>query len=175
MSNEIENLVKAITDATRNAFTDLFKNNERFYYCVLMTTGEALPPFISAWSWEALERKVENRTDEFEYLKWSYADSPYYDYGAEYFKEVIELFAKRPNLHNLDDEHYYKEFDLRLNAMELAMRKLDEEGIFELNQNRKEVYINVELMPPCVSNTERALRLNKKENITNWLIEAAEE
>jgi hypothetical protein len=175
MSNEIETLVKAITNATRNAFVDLFKNNERFYYCVLMTTEEALPPFISAWSWEALERKAGNRTDEFEVLKWSYADSPYYNYGTEYFKEVRELFAKRPNIYDLDDELYDKEFDLRLSAMELAIKQLDKEGIFELNQHRSEVYVNVEIMPPCISNTERALRLNKEENITNWLIEAAEE
>jgi len=174
MSNEIETLVKAITNATRNAFTDLFTNNERFYYCVLMTTGEALAPFISAWSWEALERTSRGRT-ELEVLKWSYADSPYYNYGEKYFNEVRELFAKRPNIYDLDDEFYDKEYDLRLSAMELAMKQLDKERIFELNQHRSEVYINVELMPPCVSNTERALRLNKKENIINWLIEAAEE
>ena len=172
MSSEIEILIKTIANATKNAFIDLFRNNEKFYYCVLITTGEALPPFISAWSWEAFKRTADNDDN----VKWSYADSPYCAYGyEEYFTEVREIFGKRPNIHDLDDELYDKEFDLRLNAMELAMKQLDKEGIFELNQSRKEVYINVEIMPPDFSNTERALRLNKKENITNWLIEAAEE
>ena len=35
MINEIEIIVEAITDATRKAFIELLKNNEKYYYCVL--------------------------------------------------------------------------------------------------------------------------------------------
>jgi len=78
MSSEIENLVKVIANATKNAFIDLFRNNEKFYYCALVTTEEALPPFISAWSREALKRTAKNKSLEFaDDVKWSYADSPF--------------------------------------------------------------------------------------------------
>jgi hypothetical protein len=43
-----------------------------------------------------------------------------------------------------------------------------------LNQLRNNIYIHVEVMPPDESNTMRALRLNKRENILDWLHEASE-
>jgi len=55
------------------------------------------------------------------------------------------------------------------------MKQLDKEGFFKLNQPRENIYINVELMPPDSTNTERALRLNERNNITEWLAEAAED
>lgn len=89
-------------------------------------------------------------------MKWSYADSPYYAFGDNYFENVKRLFYDRENIHKLDEE----EFKLRLQAMEEAMKRLDAKGIFALNQPRNKVYINVELMSPDSSNTKRALRLN---------------
>jgi hypothetical protein len=176
MINKIEIIVEAIADATRKAFIELFKNNEKYYYCVLLTTGEALPPCISAWSWEALNKMSMQYSEEYAQVrKWSYADSPYYAFGEEYFDEVKRLFEQRPNMDYFNESLWNEEFNFRLMVMELAIKKLDNEGLFELNQPRKDVYINVELMPPDSTNTERALRLNKKENITNWLLEASED
>jgi len=53
--------------------------------------------------------------------------------------------------------------------MVYAMKKLDETGIFALNQPREQVYINVELMPPADTDIERALSLNNPDNIGEWL------
>ncbi|MCZ7681911.1 MAG: DUF4303 domain-containing protein [Sandaracinaceae bacterium] len=53
----VDELADAIRRAARAAFAQLFaeRAGERFYYCTLVTTGEALPPVPSAWSHEALE------------------------------------------------------------------------------------------------------------------------
>lgn len=64
--------------------------------------------------------------------------------------------------------------DFRLTAMVEAMSILDKEGLFAHNQLRKNMLINVELMPPDASNTQRALKLNNPENIKDYLQEAAE-
>ena len=58
---------------------------------------------------------------------------------------------------------------IRLAAMVYAMKKLDETGIFALNQVREQVYINVELMPPDDTDVERALSFNNPDNIKEWL------
>ena len=58
MTPELQLLGDAIFEATQKAFLKLFENGEHYYYCVLLTTGEALPPCIAAWSVEALERFV---------------------------------------------------------------------------------------------------------------------
>lgn len=55
-----------------------------------------------------------------------------------------------------------------------AMSILDSEGLFAQNQSRKNILINVELMPPDASNTQRALELNNPEDIEDYLQEAAE-
>ena len=68
-----------------------------------------------------------------------------------------------------NEEQWDKEYNLRLAAMVYAMKKLDETGIFALNQVREQVYINVELMPPDDTDIERALYFNKAENIEEWL------
>lgn len=58
---------------------------------------------------------------------------------------------------------------IRLAAMVYAMKKLDETGIFALNQPREQVYINIELMPPDDTDVERALSFNNTDNIEEWL------
>src|SRR5262245_5223762 len=95
-------LTDAITDATRKAVSELFRQHpERFYYCSLITTGEAHRPHISAWSKEALDavaRKDPDPVGARQLLKWSYADSPYCCFGDEYFEVVKELFGRRPRM-----------------------------------------------------------------------------
>lgn len=173
MDNELILLAKEIALAAEKSFLSLFKNNESYYYCVLVTTGEALPPFISAWSAEALEIFAQQTSKvDADLSKWFYVDSPYFDFGEENFEIVKELFyAREDDLKN----DFFKEIDFRVEAMVLAMELLDKKGIFSLNQPRNKVYINVEVVPPDSSNTIRALRLNKKEDILGWLNEAAED
>lgn len=173
-----ESLVFMIQKATKKAFTQLFQeHNENFYYCSLITTGEGLCPIISAWSEEALENAVKDVADveEARYdLKWSYAESPYFAYGEEYFEEVKKVFSERMKQCTTDDEKE-KEVLLRINSMERVMHNLDKEGIFGKGKKRLDIVINAEFMPPDYTNTERAFRLNPKEALKQWLEEMAEE
>jgi len=79
-------------------------------------------------------------------------------------------------LQDLEADQRNREFAFRLEAMELAMKRLDDEGIFALNQLRASVCVLVEVMPPDELNTEIALRLNKADSpaMQAWLAEAAE-
>lgn len=173
-----EVLVRAIQEAAQKALNQLFvNNNEKFYYCSLITTGEGLCPIISAWSEEALE-KVANESDNVEeakyYLKWSYDESPYFAYGEEYFEGVDKVFLERMNK-LITDKEKDREIQLRINSMEKVMHNLDMGGMFGRGEKRLGIVINAEFMPPDFTNTERALRLNPKEALSQWLEEIAEE
>lgn len=175
MDKDLKLLVDEIARATEKSFLNLFQNKEIYYYCALVTTGEAVAPVISAWSWEALENVAKKYSKEdADLIKWSYADSPYWNFGCENFETVRKLFNERL-LDYTDEIKWFKEIDFRIEAMVLALEKLDKKEIFSLNQPRSKVYVNVEVMPPDETNTIRALRLNKRENILDWLNEAAEE
>ncbi|CAK7065445.1 MAG: hypothetical protein MESAZ_01852 [Saezia sanguinis] len=54
MAGDTELLTAEIVKAAGKAFRELFENGESYYYCTLITTGEALAPTVSAWTWEAL-------------------------------------------------------------------------------------------------------------------------
>lgn len=173
-------LARAIEKAAEQAFTDLFQRHpESYYYLTLITTGEAHPPFVAAWSHEALAAAVADAADpqqEREELKWSYADAPYMDYGSNYFEPVRALFDKRPPMDPFQSEKAWnKEYDIRLNAMETAMARLDAKGLFGTGAERLKKVVLVETMPPDYSNTLRAKRLNPPEALTTWLAEIAED
>lgn len=172
-------LYMKLLKATKTAFTELFKEHEEFfYYCTLVTTGEGNCPYISAWSWQALKNfKDQEHIPDTEIIdyKWSYADSPYCAYGWEYFKEVEEyVVANKPK--NIDDaEDWFSWESALLATMETVMSTLDEQGVFGMGARRKSMLVNAEIMPPDYTNTIRALRLNRKEDIHIWLREAAED
>ena len=46
--------------------------------------------------------------------------------------------------------------------------------MFGQGEQRLNIVINAEFMPPDYTNTERALRLNPQETLKEWLEEAAE-
>jgi hypothetical protein len=172
-------LVAAIAAATEAAVRDLFRAHagEHFYFLVLVTTGEALAPHLTAWSTEALERVALERPEQpdlRELLRWSYADSPYCISGEQHFAEVRRLFAAMgvpgPEAPEARDEAYA----FKLGAMEEALARLDAAGVFGRGAARAQVYVNVEVVPPDWTNTERALRLNPPEALEAWLREAAE-
>lgn len=172
-------LVDAVAAATLAAVTELFREHPRdhFYYCSLVTTGEALPPILVAWSWEALAAAASRCQDDPNAranLKWSYADSPFCDYGSEHFREVRLLFDARGALDPFAPEAWQAEYTLRLSAMEEALARLDRSGLFGTGRQRAAIVINVECMPPDHTNVQRALRLNPPEALTEWLEEAAE-
>lgn len=173
-----EILVELIQAATEKALNKLFKEHkERFYYCSLITTGEGLCPIVSAWSEEALERvaREEEEVEEAKYyLKWSYAETPYFAYGEEYFVEVNKVFLERMRKLTTENEKD-NEIQLRINSMEKVMHNLDMKGMFGKGEQRLDIVINAEFMPPDYTNTERALRLNPKDALNEWLEEIAEE
>lgn len=179
MKSEIDEfLVEIIQDATYKAIKKLFQDHkEKFYYCSLITTGEGLCPIISAWSEEALERTAKEEQDVERakyYLKWSYAETPYYAYGEEYFEDVNRVFLERMRKLTTEKERD-REIQLRINSMEKVMYNLDMDGIFGQGKERLGIVINAEVMPPDFTNTERALRLNPREALNEWLEEIAEE
>lgn len=169
----------AIESAARNAFLSLFSFHlGDYYYCSLITTGEAHAPIVSAWSWQALDSAVRNTqrsSEEAHLLKWSYSDSPFFRYGWEYFAQVREVFDERPRINALmTDVEWEKEYNFRLSAIENAMATLDAEGIFGTGDRRDRVVILVEVVPPDRTNVDRAIRLNPLAALREWLAEAAE-
>lgn len=150
-------LADALTAATRAAVTNLFRDNpgHAFYYVTLTTPGEAFGPALSAWSHEALAQRAD--ADE---VRYSYADSPFSILGEEHLKPVRDLFAARPAVFDLDDEASDAEFDLRLRAMETALRRLSDEGLFGAGEARAEILILAEVVPEDEDNVARARRLN---------------
>lgn len=169
-----EDLVREIKSATRAAYKKLIQSHPgNYYYFCLNTSGDATAPVLSAWSIEALEETAKNLKEK-KYFKWSYAESPYYLFGQELFLEVEQLFLRRPDIRYLSLEDREKEFNLRLNSMETALKELDLEGLFGKNNLRNRIVINAEVMPPDYTNTERAIRLNPPEAIVDWLQEASE-
>lgn len=162
--------------ATRAAFEKLFETKEHFYYCTLTTTGDGLTPVISAWSEEALEREADGDEDVKYDIEWSYVDSPYYAWEYDTFEEVTDLLNECPKMSDMSVDEWEAELELRLDVMEEVMRKLDEEGLFSLTQDRGDIVIGAEIMPPDESNTERASRLNDEDSemFCRWLEEVAE-
>lgn len=175
-----ETLRDAIRGAARAALRGLFDTHrEDFYYVTLVTTGEALRPCISAWSTQALAARVaQDGPDSKDWLEWSYADSPYFCHGDAHFEAVARLFLLRPGPQALPTtEAWQAEYELRLEAMESAMRQLDGEGLFGQGDERLRICVLVEVVPPDASNAERARRLNPPNSpaLHTWLNEAGEQ
>lgn len=173
-----EELVEIFVKAAGNAFFSLKENyKEQFYYYAFIF-DEGMHPYISAWSYEALDKSISDNkiTDEEKsWWKWDYSDSPYVVYGYdEFFNEVSELLDKRASELS-DDELYDMEWDIRVNSMEEAMKRLDQSGLFGINDDRKRVVINVEIAPPDCSEYNRALRLNPESSLLSEYLECCEE
>ena len=178
-----EYFVEILREAVRKAFTDLFHEHaeEHFYYCTLVLIEAQGCPVVSAMSEEALEKVIKKYQEEYKYetpedvlrseLKWSYADSPYCIYGEQYFTEVQKIIEQR----DMEETEDLEDYEFRMDSMEKVMADLDKEGIFGSGEKRKKIVVAAEVMPPDYTNTPRVLRLNARENLTEWLEEAAEE
>ena len=169
-------LTEMVYGAAKRAFTELFKQHpdEHFYYCSLTTDGAASGPAFTAWSAEALRKAVAedpepNKALALQMLKWSYGESPYFCFMDELFEPVREAFQSRPEL---DGPLWDAEYELRMRAMETAMCRLDQEGIFGSGDVREDMVIAVEVMPPDHTNTERVKRLNRnRRSLEIWMVE----
>ncbi|WP_295219625.1 DUF4303 domain-containing protein [Ruminococcus sp.] len=178
MNNSGFELEKMLTNSAGKCIKQLFHDHkEQFYYCAFIKL-ENSTPFISAWSFEALEHVIhDNQVNDAEkkMYKWSYADSPYCAYQYDdYFLDIQKIYEERiSQIHSESD--YIAEELFWLNSMEKAMSNLDKMGLFGVGEKRLQIVINVEVMPPDFSNTERALRLNPRLALTEWLEECSEE
>ena len=160
-----EELIEALVKAAGAAFLSLKENTKEHFYFYVFVFDQGLHPYISAWSYEALEKSIieQQISDDIKsWWKWDCADSPYAVYGYdEFFGEVGELLDKRASELS-KDELYGVEWEDRINFMEEAMKRLDASGLFGTGKEREGVVINVEQQPPDDNSAEynRALRLN---------------
>ncbi len=172
-------LVQAFVKAVSNSFSSLKSTHDEQFYYYAFIFDSGLHPYISAWSYEALEKSIyENEIveeDEKNWWKWDYADSPYVVYGyEEFFCEVNELLDQRAE--GLSEEALYgREWNIRIASMEEAMKRLDRTGFFGTGSERKNVVVNVEAAPPDGEEYDRALRLNPGSPLLDEYLNCCEE
>ena len=173
-----EELIEALTKAAGAAFLSLKETTKEHFYFYTFIFDEGLHPYISAWSYEALEKSILEQQlsdEERGWWKWDSADSPYAVYGYDdFFGEVSELLDKQESLLS-DEELYGIEWDMRVDVLEEAMKRLDGSGLFGTKEERKNVVINVKLAPPDGSEYNRALRLNPPSVFLSAYLETCEE
>ena len=174
-----EELIEALVKAARAAFLSLKETTKEHFYFYAFIFDEGLHPYISAWSYEALEKSMMEQQipeEDKSWWKWDSADSPYAVYGYdEFFGEVSELLDKRASKLS-DDELYGVEWGIRIDSMEEALKKLDGSGLFGTGKERERVVINVEQAPPDGDGSEykRALRLNPSSALLSEYLETCE-
>ena len=167
-----------IKDAAQDIF-NVHKTSKEHFYFYAYIFDEGLHPYISAWSYEALEKSIAEQQisdDDKSWWKWDSADSPYAVYGYdEFFGEVGELLDKRAGKLS-EDELYEIEWNIRIDSMEEAMKRLDASGLFGTGKERECVVINVEQAPPDSDGSEynRALRLNPVSDLLSEYLETCE-
>ena len=126
-------MIKALVKAAGAAFSSLKESTKEHFYFYVFVFDQGLHPYISAWSYEALEKSsVEQKISDEEksWWKWDSTDSPYAVYGYdEFFGEVGEILDKRASELSRD-ELYGTEWVNRMNFMEEAMKRLDASGLF---------------------------------------------
>ena len=93
----------------------------------------------------------------------------------EFFGEVGTLLDQRASKLS-DDELYETEWEVRIELMEEAMKRLDTFGLFGTGKERECVVINVEQAPPDGDGAEydRALRLNPPSALLSEYLETCE-
>lgn len=177
MNNYNEQLVCLLENAAESTFKALLERNENFYYFALLI-DEAVSPYVSAWSYEALENIISelglsDETEKSEY-KWSICDSPYVAFGHDVYFREVDKFLQKNDIWSLSDDDFDAEFDVRLNSMEEAMKRLDKKGLFGIGDERKKIVISAEVVPPEHANTAIVQRLNPDDIIHEWLEFCAE-
>ena len=176
---ENEELIEALAKAAGTAFLSLRETTKEHFYFYAFIFDEGLHPYISAWSYEALEKSIVEQQipdEDKSWWKWDSADSPYAVYGYdEFFGEVSELLDKRASKLS-DDELYGVEWRARIDSMEEEMKRLDGSGLFGSGKERERVVINVEQAPPDGDGSEynRALRLNTASALLSEYLETCE-
>ncbi|MBQ6554032.1 MAG: DUF4303 domain-containing protein [Firmicutes bacterium] len=175
-----EKLVTVLQNAFQNSINALKKeHNENFYYFGFIF-DEGMHPYISAWSYEAYEKSLkENEIDDADkdWWKWDYSDSPYVAYEHEtYFAEADEILNEIAAKLS-EDELYDTEWYTIMESMEEALSRLNKLNFFGTEEERKQVIINVEQVPPDETSgeRERAKRLNPQSSLLDEYLEMCED
>ena len=174
-----EELIEALVNAARAAFLSLKETTKEHFYFYVFVFDQGLHPYISAWSYEALEKSIIEQKisdEEKSWWKWACADSPYAVYGYdEFFGEVSELLDRRAGALS-KEELYGIEWFARIDFMEEAMKRLDDSDLFGTGKERECVVINVEQQPHDEASSEydRALRLNPPSALLSEYLETCE-
>lgn len=164
-------LTRVIAAATRAAVADLrARHPEHFHAFALLTTGEALPPYLAAGSAEGAARTGGHY--------WSLPDGPYPVWGyAEHFGEVVRAFEARGDLFaRAEGRDRDTEYATRLASMEEALRLLDTEGFFGAGADRLGVLLMAGTMPPDPEDAGAVRRLNPAGPLRDsWLREESDD
>lgn len=171
-----ENLIPTkIANAARLAFDDLKQSTgENFYFFALVTHNGETPPFITAWSQEALDRFLnengESKELEDEY-RFAYAESPYTRHGKDFFREVDALWNELPSIY--DDDISLERVDEiaeeKLSYMEEGIKTLDEQGYFGTGDARNRLVVTVMVAEEDFRNIPHAKRLNPSAALERYL------
>lgn len=177
--NIYEDIRDVYFEALKNSLKILFdENEESFYYVVLVVDENGFPPVFSAWSDEALDSyKNENDLSDEEtvWAKWSYSESPYFNFQEEIFSEAAKLWNSKGLIDDFKGEQWQRELKKRVSSLEDALRNINDSIFTKMAINRDLFLINVEDVPPSKETTQRAVRLNgMNEKVNEWLDEAAE-
>lgn len=158
----IAELVDPIAESTRAAIQQ-FRATHRVDACLvaLVTSGEGYRPYL------ALTEHGEGQ--------WDLASSRFAIVEDEIMARTEPAFDTRGFLYEMDDDDIEVEFQRRLASMEAALRRLDDQGLFGVGEDRGRSLLLVATMPPSDSEAEIGRRLNPAGPLLSaWLAEAAE-
>lgn len=158
----VAELVDMIADSTRAALQQ-FRATHSIDACLvaLVTSGEGYRPYLAL---------TEHGEDQ-----WDLAGSRFAIVEDEFLARTEPAFDARGFLHEMGDDASEVEFDRRLASMEAALRRLDDQGLFGIGEDRARVLLLVATMPPSDSEAELGRRLNPPSPLLDaWLEEAAE-
>lgn len=164
-----EELVVLLQEAFQNSVEALRKDHPENFYYFAFVLDEEMHPYMSAWSYESLERDGKGLNEVEDFTKWAYYDSPYDKYGYDDFSKASSTISERTS--KLSEAERHEEQDKIAFSMEEALRRLDQANFFGVGDQRKEVVINVEPSPFRQAELERAYRLNPSSPLLDEYIE----
>ncbi|UOQ58760.1 DUF4303 domain-containing protein [Leucobacter allii] len=143
----VPELVDVVADAAREAILRLrAAHTEDFCIYALVASGEAYRPHLAATV----------RGDG----QWDLAEDPDAIVEDDILARTEEAFEGRGQLHEMSDPAAETEYVRRLASLEAALRRLDQEGMFGIGDERSRVLLVVATMPPDESDAGFARRLN---------------
>ena len=155
MNQEFDLLQVVIQDTARMVFKNLLETHqgEQFYVFALYTDDSLASMYAAANSEEGYQRQLdENKkvwgalgtelgTADLQILRWAIVEWAYDFVGKEHFQGVDNMLSQvSQNKFEISDELQIRKAQI-LNIMIVALRNLDQEGLFGIGENRRKVTI----------------------------------